>query len=97
MAQYRFICCGETIFFAEENAPSVMVEHTCGGVPCLACAMNTSGGAVPESDIASPELDAALDLVATGTEDVSLVPVAEETVVAEPEHHAHEIEQKSME
>lgn len=94
MASFQFPCCGEVIFLSEEHGHSVFVEHNCGGVPCKARAVSLSEApapVVPEGDIASPELDAALDLVPVAE------PAVEEAVAAESVAAEHEIEQKSME
>jgi hypothetical protein len=65
MAFYKFTCCGEEIFLAEEHTPIICVEHNCGGVPCLAQAIHTGapeGGAAEETlvpDTNAPDPDSA--------------------------------------
>ena len=74
MSTYKFPCCGKELQ-TDSYANSVMIEHNCvGDVPCMGAAYIMGGsGEQPETDVASPELDAALDQV----------PVAEPAVAAE--------------
>jgi hypothetical protein len=74
MASYKFPCCGQIVFVDDEQLVSIFVEHNCQGVPCMAQAAAANGFEPAAEDVATPELDAALDLVAGGTEDPTLVP-----------------------
>jgi hypothetical protein len=77
MSVYKFPCCGKELS-TESFASSVTVAHNCNGeIPCIGVAFIMGGsGEEPESDVASLELDAALDQVPVA-EPVAGVPAAE--------------------
>ena len=75
MSTYKFPCCGKELQ-TDSYANSVTMEHNCNGeIPCIGVAFIMGGSGEQPEDVASPELDAALDQV----------PVAEPAVAAETE------------
>jgi len=64
MSTYRFPCCGKELVIIESYANSITKEHNCtGDVPCIGVAFIMGHSEPAADDVASPELDAALDTV----------------------------------